>query len=227
MGAEITLGGLTPLTTIDLPGCLSAVVYCQGCPWRCPYCHNPQLLPARGTGALGWQELMAFLERRRGLLDGVVFSGGEPTLQRGLADALRQVRALGFRTGLHTAGPYPRRLARALSWLDWVGMDIKAPFGDYEGVTGVPGSGDRARQSARLIVNSGVSYEFRTTVDGPLLEPGRLARLARELEALGARHYVLQECRSGPAPRTVIPEAATVDLAPRFDSFTVRAAAGP
>lgn len=223
---DIIVGGVTPLTTIDFPGCLSAVVFCQGCPWRCPYCHNPELLPRQGEGGPVWRELLGFLARRRGLLDGVVFSGGEPTLQRGLADALRTVRALGFKTGLHTAGAYPRRLGQALPWLDWVAMDIKAPFEDYELVTGVPASGDKAQESAHRILASGVAYEFRTTVDEPLLAQGRLNRLAGELRTLGVRRYVLQECRSGPVAGIPIPGAAVAELEPLFDSFTIRGSAG-
>ena len=87
-GKPLRLGGLTPLTTIDFPGRLAAVLYCQGCPWRCTYCHNTELLDAATPPALPWPDALAFLHRRRGLLDGVVFSGGEPTLQAALVDAL-------------------------------------------------------------------------------------------------------------------------------------------
>ncbi|MBI2095985.1 MAG: anaerobic ribonucleoside-triphosphate reductase activating protein [Candidatus Omnitrophica bacterium] len=107
----VLCGGLTALTTIDFPDRLSAVIFCQGCPWRCPYCQNPGLISSTGAGRLSWAEVVAFLERRRGLLEAVVFSGGEPTLQAGLATAAAEVKAMGFLVGLHTAGPYPRRLA--------------------------------------------------------------------------------------------------------------------
>jgi pyruvate formate lyase activating enzyme len=221
---ELAVGGLTPLTTIDLPGRLSAVVFCQGCPWRCGYCHNPELLPRRSDTALDWAQVMAFLERRRGLLDAVVFSGGEPTLQRGLLDAVRTVKAQGFQVALHTAGPYPERLAQVLPDLDWVGLDIKAPFDRYDRITGVPGSGERARESARLVLESGVACEFRTTVPPALLAPGELLRLARDLSGLGARHYVLQECRA-PADaqrRVPIPEEVSAGVGALFERFTVR-----
>ena len=189
----VEVGGLTPFTSIDYPGRLSAVVFCQGCPWRCGYCHNAHLIPRR-PGGLHWHEVMALLRRRRGLLDAVVFSGGEPTLHRGLGEAMRQVREQGFLVGLHTAGPYPERLARVLPLVDWVGMDIKAPFPAYEAVTGVPGSGDRARRSARLVVESGVAHQFRTTLDRSLLDDGDIRWIEGELEAMGAQEHVLQAC---------------------------------
>ena len=143
----LRLGGMTPLTTIDFPGRLAAVLYCQGCPWRCGYCHNPELLDATAARALPWAQALAFLESRRGLLDGVVFSGGEPTLQAGLGAALNAVRSLGLQTALHTGGMYPERLAALLPQLDWVGLDIKAPPQRYNAITATPGSGARAWES--------------------------------------------------------------------------------
>ena len=190
----IIVGGVTALTTIDYPGELAAVIFCQGCPWRCVYCHNAHLLPRGSHAPLAWDTLVDFLKRRRGLLDAVVFSGGEPTLQQGLLSALEQVRALGFKTGLHTAGPYPDRLSAVLPALDWVALDIKAPRADYDRLTGVPGSGVRAWDSARRVIASGVAYEIRTTVHPRLLPPAALQRLVRELKALGTTHYRLQPC---------------------------------
>jgi pyruvate formate lyase activating enzyme len=158
----LRVGGLTRLSAADYPGKLAAVVYCQGCAWRCGYCHNPELRPARGAHQIAWAEVLAFLERRRGLLDAVVFSGGEPTQQRGLAAAMRAVKAMGYLVGLHTAGIVPRRLAEVLPLLDWVGMDVKAPFEEHECVTGKRGSASRARASRELIRASGVACEFHT-----------------------------------------------------------------
>ncbi|MBL3569775.1 anaerobic ribonucleoside-triphosphate reductase activating protein [Rhodovulum sulfidophilum] len=182
--AEIAVAGLVRHSTVDWPGELVATVFCQGCPWACRYCHNPALLAA-GPGSIAWAEVMAFLHRRRGLLDGVVISGGEPTLQSDLAAALSEIRALGFRTGLHTGGPYPARLAKAAPLLDWVGFDVKAPFGAYDRITGVPGSGAKARDSLILLRDSGVAIDPRTTVHPALLSAADLARIDAELDALG------------------------------------------
>lgn len=193
---RLRVGGLARLSTCDWPDHLTATVFLQGCPWRCGYCHNAHLIPATAGEGPPWPEIMAFLAGRRGLLDGVVFSGGEPTLQSELVGAVQAVRELGFAVGLHTAGPYPERLSAMLPLLDWVGFDVKAPFAGYDAVTGVVGSGDRAAESLRRLLASGVDYEVRTTVHPDLLGAEDLDRLARQLQALGVRRYVTQAFRA-------------------------------
>lgn len=195
--STLLVGGLTPFTTIDFPGRLAAVVFCQGCPWRCGYCHNPQLLAphAATPDTRAWLEVTAWLETRRGLLDGVVFSGGEPLLQRGLAAALSETRALGFATALHTAGVYPHRLAAVLPSLDWVGFDVKAPFGDYARITGA-GDGAVAREALSLLLASGVAHEVRCTVLEGQLNGDDMAQLAGQLAELGVSRLILQACRT-------------------------------
>jgi len=148
---------MTPLTTIDFPGRLAAVLFLQGCPWRCSYCHNPHLLPARAGTGVEWTSVLDFLQRRRGLLDGVVFSGGEPTLQSSLDDAIAQVRALGYHAALHTGGMYPDRLRPLLPRLDWVGLDIKAPWHIYDSVTRGRGGGRKVAAALRHVLDSGVA----------------------------------------------------------------------
>jgi pyruvate formate lyase activating enzyme len=178
----LKIGGLTPFTTIDYPDHLAAVLFCRGCPWRCSYCHNKSLLDADDAVDLCWDKVLAFLDSRRGLLDAVVFSGGEPTLQSKLKQAVLAVREKGFRVGLHTAGACPETLHEVLPCLDWVGMDIKAPFHEYERITGVPGSGDAAWQSALLVRESGINHHFRTTLAPLLLKEGRIESLRRMVE---------------------------------------------
>ncbi|MEK6593019.1 MAG: anaerobic ribonucleoside-triphosphate reductase activating protein [Pseudomonadota bacterium] len=223
---NLRVGGLTALSTTDYPGRLAAVIFCQGCPWRCAYCHNPHLLPRHGEHGPAWTDIMAFLERRRGLLDAVVFSGGEPTLQSELPDAIREVRTMGYMIGLHTAGIYPRRLRAVLPLLNWVGMDIKAPFDDYASVTGAAGSGARARECMELIIASGIDHEFRTTVQPSLLPAPQLLALAQDLAVRGVRHYALQECREpGTAPiASRLPEALCHTIAGMFPVLAVRRA---
>lgn len=189
----LNIGGLTPFTTIDYPGKLAAVLFCQGCPWRCGYCYNQHLLPVGEQGRVSWQEVLQLLKQRRGLLDAVVFSGGEPTMQPSLPVALEEVRGMGFLTGLHTGGAYPDRLAACLPHLDWVGMDLKATFELYDEITGGAGSGNAAEQSALLLRQSGVSHQFRTTLDPFLLVSERLKKLQERVAEWGDE-LVLQEC---------------------------------
>ena len=158
----LRVGGLTKLSATDYPGKLAAVVFCQGCAWRCGYCHNPELQPARSEREIPWRDVVAFLDKRRGLLDAVVFSGGEPTQQRGLEAAMREVKAMGFLVGLHTAGIVPWRLAKVLPLVDWVAMDVKTELDGHERITRVTGSGERARQSLELLRASGVARELHT-----------------------------------------------------------------
>ncbi|MFC4299279.1 anaerobic ribonucleoside-triphosphate reductase activating protein [Castellaniella hirudinis] len=193
--ARLKVGGLVPFTATDYPGLLAAVVFVQGCPWRCGYCHNPHLQPRTADSPLDWQEVMAFLRRRVGLIDGVVFSGGEPAMDPGLGSAIRQVRALGYRIGLHTGGTHPRRLAQVLPDVDWVGLDIKAGFDQYERVTQVAGSGAPARASLQAVLDSGVDFECRTTAHPDLIDADGLLALGRELADLGVRRYAVQVFR--------------------------------
>lgn len=192
----VPVGSMTPLSTVDWPGQLAAVVFLRGCAWRCQYCHN-QDLQQRAGFTHRWLEIVAFLGSRRGLLDGVVFSGGEPTMHPGLAEAMAEVRAMGFATALHTGGDRPEQLDALLSagLVDWVGFDVKAPRSDYDALTGSTGSGERAFRSLRTLVSSGVPYELRTTVRRDLLPLTKLLTLAREVAVCGAGNLVLQPCR--------------------------------
>ena len=202
---RLEVGGLTRFSTVDWPGRLTATVFCQGCGWRCPYCHNPGLLAFRASSTeaaragvapgWNWPGVLVWLRGRRGLLDGVVFSGGEPTLQPGLVAAVRRVRELGFRVGLHTGGPVPGRLAEVLPWLDWVGFDFKAPFANYPKVTGRP-AGEAAADSLGLLLASGVAFEVRTTWHPELLSAEDLATMADTLTAAGVSEWVVQRFRS-------------------------------
>lgn len=192
---NLRVGGLQPFTTLDYPGELAAVVFCQGCPWRCRYCQNGHLLPSRGERLIPWPDIIDFLRQRKGLLDAVVLSGGEPTLQPALPPAIQQIKALGFKVGLHTAGCYPEWLARALPLLDWVGLDIKALPQDYPLLTGVPGSGEKAWRSLGLLLASGIDHEVRITVHETLLPTDRLADLILSLSQMKVRRLALQECR--------------------------------
>jgi pyruvate formate lyase activating enzyme len=224
----LRVGGFVPLTTIDYPGELAAVIFLQGCPWRCRYCQNGALIDPSAATVIAWSQIRAFLERRRGLLDAVVFSGGEPTLQSALSAAMTEVRGLGFKVGLHTAGPYPRRLAGLLPLLDWVALDIKALPRGYPEVTGVAGSGQGPWKSLRLIQGAGVPLEVRTTLM-PNWTPKDLETLAAALARAGVRRYAIQACQIQhaldpdlPRPALQIQELAAFITALPFNDLIVR-----
>lgn len=202
----IQLGGMVPLTTIDYPDHLSCVLFCQGCAWRCHYCHNPDLIAPVGSMPVCWEQVLAFLHQRQGLLQAVVFSGGEATLQPGLAVAMQQVCDLGFKVGLHTAGIKPAALHKVLPLCDWVGFDIKAPRGQVDHVTQIIGSDAANWRSLELLLESSVAYECRTTVHWALLEPDELICLARQLQQQGVSHFVVQLARSGQMLNPDLPE---------------------
>ncbi|NNJ62806.1 MAG: anaerobic ribonucleoside-triphosphate reductase activating protein [Dactylosporangium sp.] len=226
----LRIAGLARLSTCDWPGRLVATVFCQGCPWSCGYCQNADLIPPRGPAPLAWREVTALLRRRVGLLDAVVFSGGEPTMQPALATAIDEVRALGFAVGLHTSGAYPDRLVPLLPLVDWVALDIKAPASRYPAVTGRAASAERAFASLAHVLASGVEHEVRTTIDPAVLDATALAELADALTAAGVRTFAAQRLlRRDPATGIAVaaaePPADFLDTcAARFPGFTYRSA---
>lgn len=232
-GIDLPIGGVTPFTTIDFPGRMAAVLYTQGCEWRCRYCHNAHLWPFLPQKAgIPFAKALEFLETRKGLLDGVVFCGGEPTAHEALPDAMRAVRSLGFQIALHTTGMHPDRLDAALALCDWVGMDVKAPFDGYEAVTRAAGSGTGPKESLRRLIKSGVDHEVRTTVHPDLLSEDRILEIAEDLRAMGERRYVLQTFRPDgcadknlkgrPMSERTISQKLRADLERMFPDFRVR-----
>jgi pyruvate formate lyase activating enzyme len=208
--AAFRVGGLTPLTTVEWDGKLAAVVFAQGCPWRCRYCHNTSLVPPNEGALIPWEEVLLFLQDRVGLVDGIVFSGGEPTAQAALHDAVCAARELGYATAVHTNGGHPRVLSGLLDGglLDYVAMDIKAPFSRYHEVTRSRGSGRKAQESIAAIIRSGVDYEFRTTYHSDLLGDEEVLGIAQDLKWRGAETYFIQRYRwegTGDMPLALTP----------------------
>lgn len=197
--APIVIGGIVPLTTIDFPGALACVVFCQGCTWKCRYCHNSHLQPFHKVTEKDlktWNNFYEFIEDRRGFLDAVVFSGGEPTSQPGLLDAIQTVKKLGFKIGLHTAGPDPSRLHPLLPFVDWIGFDVKSPFDDrYKRISGGHAKVDQVLESLMMVVESGVPYQIRTTVHSTLLSNDDVEEIQEFLTKLGAQKSVIQPFR--------------------------------
>lgn len=230
---HLKVGGITPFTATDYPGKLSAVIFIQGCPWRCDYCHNPHLQLRSADSPLAWPAILDLLQRRIGLIDAVVFSGGEATVDPALHAAIRDVRTFGFAIGLHTAGIYPKHLVDLLPLLDWVALDIKAPFDDYQRITHSRDSGELARKSAQMILAAGIAYEFRTTIHASLLPENQLLQLAQTLAQMGVQNYALQlfrpqgclDSRLNTASNAGYPAPDLVqEIAALFPCFTLRQA---
>jgi pyruvate formate lyase activating enzyme len=173
------------------------VIFLQGCNMRCPYCHNPSLvIPQQFETPLEVDEVLAFLEKRKGQLDGVVISGGEPTVHRDLPDFVQRVRDLGYQVKLDTNGSNPdmlRELLRA-NLLDYVAMDVKGPLKNYTECSGARISPESIRSSIWIIKNSGVAHEFRTTVVPGLHTVPELKEIVNLVR--GAKRYALQTFRS-------------------------------
>lgn len=189
------IGGLTKLTLLDYPGLVAATVFFTGCELRCPFCHNRPLVLPRGEPTLEPRAVLDFLERRRGRLDGVCLSGGEPTLQPGLPDLIREIRALGFSVKLDTNGSRPQVLRDLLDQglLDYVAMDIKNAPGEYQKTCGGADVAEQVAESVKILRNSGIPYEFRTTVVKPLHSAETMKALGQWLS--GTEAYFIQNFR--------------------------------
>lgn len=186
------IGGLQKYTLIDYPGKISAIVFTMGCNFRCPYCHNPELVDE--TGALiDEDEVFAFLDRRRTLLDAVTISGGEPTIHDDLIPFMEKIKALGFLIKLDTNGTNPDviREIQEKQLADYFAMDIKGPLCAYEQTVARPVDTDAIRTSINLLIHGKTPYEFRTTVVKSLLSPADLQAIGDDIR--GAQTYYLQK----------------------------------
>lgn len=194
--SKIVVGGVEKFSAVDFPGVLTAVVFMQGCPWKCPFCHNASIRPILKENDFSWDLFVNFLKTRQGKLDAVTFSGGEPLVQDGLSEAIKDVKALGFKIGLHTGGYRPEHLAKILPLVDWVGLDIKAPFEaeKYKNIVGVDQL-DKVEKSLNLLLESGGDFECRTTCDPRFLTSEDLLAIAKELHKRGVKKYFLQKYR--------------------------------
>lgn len=187
--------GLRKTTLLDYPGRVACTLFTRGCNFRCPFCQNRLLvLPEEATGELHTQdEIMEFLYKRAGVLQGVCITGGEPTLQPDLAEFIRQVKSTGLAVKLDTNGYEPEVLRSLLDegLVDYIAMDIKNSPGKYASTVGLEAIDiGRIKASAQLIMQSGVEYEFRTTVTRELHEESDFNEIAAWLA--GARRYFLQ-----------------------------------
>lgn len=190
----VQIGGIQKLTLLDFPGKTAATLFLPGCNMNCPFCHNSELIHGPQETE-DYDAVMRFLEKRRRVLDGVVISGGEPSLQD-IAPLLRDIRKLNYAIKIDTNGLRPDRVSEwiASGLVDYIAMDIKNAPGKYAATAGLPEQDDtilpRIRKSIRILMNSGIQYEFRTTVAVPLHEPKDFKAI-RELIS-GAALYFIQ-----------------------------------
>ncbi|VVB54952.1 7,8-dihydro-6-hydroxymethylpterin dimethyltransferase [uncultured archaeon] len=191
------IGGLQKVSLIDYPGKISAIVFTQGCNYRCPFCHNKELVyPEFYEEPIPEEDVLSFLEKRKGKLDAVVITGGEPTIQKDLPQFIKKIKSMGYLIKLDTNGSNPETLAELLkkSQIDYVAMDVKAPPSKYDTLTGVETDTKKTQKSIKTIIASGIPHEFRTTVMRPLLKPADVLSIAKEIK--GARLYALQKYAS-------------------------------
>lgn len=189
------IGGLQKTSLIDFPGKVSCVCFVSGCNFRCPYCHNPELVHHPGRSFLDEDTFLAFIRERRGFLDGVVISGGEPTLQNDLPAFLSLIKREGYAVKLDTNGSQPRMIRELMGkrLLDYVAMDIKTDPSLYPQFIQRKIDPDVIRSSVNLIMASGIAYEFRTTCVRPFVDAETVGTIGRLIR--GCSLYVLQPFR--------------------------------
>ncbi len=194
----MVIGGFQKVSLSDFPGVISAIVFTRGCGFRCPYCHNPELVdPARYAAAVPVDEITAFLRSRGGRIEGVVVSGGEPTIHADLPEFLSTLKSIGLKVKLDTNGSSPQVVRRLLSegLVDFIAMDVKAPLASYPRVVRAPVTVDSIRESISLVLCSGLPHEFRTTFGGPDLALEDLLAIGEMVR--GCRRFVIQAFRPG------------------------------
>lgn len=192
----VLIGGLQKSSLIDYPEKISAIIFTQGCNFRCPYCHNPELIEGTENGEQETAEsVFRFLKSRIGKLDGVVITGGEPTLHKDLPEFIKKIKDLGFALKLDTNGTNPQMLQELIdtNLIDYIAMDIKAPLDKYSEVVCASVDTKKIQQSIDILKNSNIDYEFRTTVVKSQLTRADFEKIGALLkERRSARKYYLQ-----------------------------------
>ena len=196
----MTINGMQKLTLLDYPGNVACLIFTQGCNFRCPFCHNSGLLDMNNNcEKIDEKEVFKYLEKRKGLLDGVCISGGEPLLQKDIEYFIRKVKDLGYKVKLDTNGSSPKKLKQLIEegLIDYVAMDIKNDFLNYDKTAGMCTNIDNIKKSIEIIENSNIEYEFRTTIVKQFHDVGKLEKIIQYIGP-NARYYIqnYQDCSS-------------------------------
>lgn len=187
------LGGIQKMTLLDFPGHVACTVFTSGCDFRCPFCHNSPLIGHIDDEELiDSSELMRLLDMRKGILDGVAITGGEPLMHPETAELMEEIGKKGFLVKLDTNGSYPERLADIIErkLADYVAMDVKSPLEKYALVAGTDAFNDKIKESIALLLSGNVEYEFRTTAVAKLHEKGDFEKIGQLIS--GAKRYYIQ-----------------------------------
>ena len=195
---KVAIGGIQKLSLVDYPGHVAAALFLSGCNMRCGYCHNPELvLPERLAPSIPVEEAMIFLKSRIGRLDGVVISGGEPTVNEDLPVLCRMIKQLGFDVKLDTNGTHPDMVRSMVEegTIDFIAMDVKGPLEKYVEIAARPIDLAAIKDNVRLMIDSGIGHEFRTTIVREQLEVADFEKIGELVK--GAKRFALQHFRTG------------------------------
>ncbi len=187
-------GGLEKTTLIDYPGKIASMVYTIGCNFRCPFCHNPELVDETVETRIPEEDVLAFLKGRKGMVDALVITGGEPTIHgEDLLSFMKKAKGIGLLVKLDSNGTNPDILEKAIKRkvVDYIAMDIKAPFRNYSKTVAMPVDTEAIKKSISLLMSSGVPYEFRTTLVKTLTPPEDILEIGKQIK--GAEAYYLQK----------------------------------
>ncbi|MFA7628439.1 MAG: anaerobic ribonucleoside-triphosphate reductase activating protein [Candidatus Dojkabacteria bacterium] len=195
----LRISGLERSSLLDYPGKISAIIFTHGCNLRCPYCHNPELVIEgfNKGGSFGEEDILSFLESRKGKLDALVITGGEPLVQSGLLPFIKKVKEMGFLIKLDSNGTFPDRLKDfiATGLIDYIAIDVKYPKVGYVKNSMIPGVAKKIEESIKIIMDSELEYEFRTTYTKPLHSLESAEGIGKMIK--GAKNYYIQNFRPG------------------------------
>ncbi|MCG6534099.1 MAG: anaerobic ribonucleoside-triphosphate reductase activating protein [Syntrophales bacterium LBB04] len=216
------IGSLQKVSLIDYPGKIGAIVFTQGCNFRCPYCHNPELvLPSLSGECIPEEFIFSYLDKRKGKLEAVTITGGEPSLQDDLPRFAQDIKAAGYMVKVDTNGSRPDVLEELLKnrLVDYIAMDIKAPLKKYNAITNTPDSDKTIGHSIKLIMDSGIDYEFRTTIVNTQLTSADILAIGKMIK--NAPLYALQRYRNAkPLDRSFLNKSSFTQE--EFDALKIK-----